>query len=152
VAPEPEGSSPHSQQPATGPYPEQTESTPHPNLPKIHFDPILPSTPRSSEWFLSHELSHRCQRTCPADAPNIPCTISHTHFQALRSCQRIRPGPRLRVMFRNILWFLQWVGGVVSPHPTPKLEDHPLSVVCDCLFNTFAATLHIWRSSPLSAT
>jgi hypothetical protein len=31
-------------------------------------------------------------------------------------------------------------------------EDHPLSSVCDCLFNIFAATLHIWRSSPPSAT
>jgi hypothetical protein len=30
VAPEPEGSSPHSQQPANGPYPEPRESTPHP--------------------------------------------------------------------------------------------------------------------------
>jgi hypothetical protein len=30
VAPEPEGSSPHSQQPANGPYPEPAESTPHP--------------------------------------------------------------------------------------------------------------------------
>jgi hypothetical protein len=29
VAPEPEGSSPHSQQPASGPYPEPGESTPH---------------------------------------------------------------------------------------------------------------------------
>jgi hypothetical protein len=29
VAPEHEGSSPHSQQPATGPYPEPGESTPH---------------------------------------------------------------------------------------------------------------------------
>jgi hypothetical protein len=45
VAPEPEGSSPHSQQPASGPYPEPGESTPHPlppaaNLPKVHSDPI----------------------------------------------------------------------------------------------------------------
>jgi hypothetical protein len=30
VEPEPEGSSPHSQQPANGPYPEPGESTPHP--------------------------------------------------------------------------------------------------------------------------
>jgi hypothetical protein len=30
VAPEPEGSSPHSQQPSNGPYPEPDESTPHP--------------------------------------------------------------------------------------------------------------------------
>jgi len=30
-----------------------------------------------------------------------------------------------------------------APRPTPKLEDHPLSAVRDCLFNIFAATLHI---------
>jgi hypothetical protein len=30
VAQKPEGSSPHSQQPATGPYPEPVESNPHP--------------------------------------------------------------------------------------------------------------------------
>jgi len=29
-----------------------------------------------------------------------------------------------------------------TPRPTPKLEDHPLSTVGDCLFNIFAATLH----------
>jgi hypothetical protein len=27
--------------------------------------------------------------------------------------------------------------------PTPKLENHPLSVVGDCLFNIIAAILHI---------
>jgi hypothetical protein len=31
VAPEPEGSSPHSQQPANRPYPESDESTSHPS-------------------------------------------------------------------------------------------------------------------------
>jgi hypothetical protein len=48
---------------ATGPYLEPMESTPHPpppsNLPKIHSDPILPSTPRSSGWSLSFGLSHQ---------------------------------------------------------------------------------------------
>ena len=32
--------------------------------------------------------------------------------------------------------------GLLAPRPTPKLEDHPLSAVHDCLFNLFAATLH----------
>jgi hypothetical protein len=41
VVPELKGSSPHSQQPATGPSPEPIESTPPANLPKIHSDPIL---------------------------------------------------------------------------------------------------------------
>jgi len=36
--------------------------------------------------------------------------------------------------------------------PTPKLEDYSLSAVRDCLFNIFAATLHIWRPSPPPAT
>jgi hypothetical protein len=60
VAPEPAGSSPYSQEPSTGPYPEPTGSFPHPpaNLPKIYSDPIL-SKPRSSELSLSFGLSHQ---------------------------------------------------------------------------------------------
>ena len=33
--------------------------------------------------------------------------------------------------------------------PTPKLEDQPLSPVLDCLFKTFAATLHIGGRSSI---
>jgi len=29
-----------------------------------------------------------------------------------------------------------------APRPTPKLEDHPLSAVRECLYNIFAGTLH----------
>jgi len=32
---------------------------------------------------------------------------------------------------------------LLAPRPTPKLENHPLSVVRDCLFNTLAGALHI---------
>jgi hypothetical protein len=66
VAQEPEGSSPHSQQPATGPYPESVESNPLPpaNLPKRHSDPIFPPTPWSSDRSLSFGLS-----------PPKPCRI-----------------------------------------------------------------------------
>jgi hypothetical protein len=62
MAPEPEGSSPHSQQPPNGPYPEPGESTPHrhpTNSPKVHSDPILPSTPWPFKWYLSFGLSHQ---------------------------------------------------------------------------------------------
>jgi len=31
---------------------------------------------------------------------------------------------------------------LLAPRPTPKMEDHPLSAVRDCLFNIFAANLH----------
>jgi hypothetical protein len=46
---EPEGSSPCSQKPATGPYPEPADfSSPiDPYLPKVHFNVILPPAPRS---------------------------------------------------------------------------------------------------------
>jgi len=47
--------------------------------------------------------------------------------------------------FCNRKIFLRW--GVVGPTPYPKLEDHPLSAVRDCLFNLFAATLRTRRSS-----
>jgi len=32
---------------------------------------------------------------------------------------------------------------LLAPRPTPKLEDHPLLAVHDCVCNIFAATLHI---------
>jgi hypothetical protein len=32
---------------------------------------------------------------------------------------------------------------LLAPCPIPKLKDHPLSAVRDCLFNIFAANLHI---------
>ena len=43
-------------------------------------------------------------------------------------------------------YFLTWVfhgEALLAPRPTTKLEDHPSSAVGDCLFNLFAATLHI---------
>jgi hypothetical protein len=50
--------------------------------------------------------------------------------------------------FRNRLIF--YGDELLAPRPTSKLEDHPFSAVRDCLFNIFAATLHIWRPSPPS--
>jgi hypothetical protein len=46
-------------------------------------------------------------------------------------------------MVRNVIMF--YGEGLLAPRPTPKLEDHPLSAVRDCLFNVFATTLHTWR-------
>jgi len=54
----------------------------------------------------------------------------------------ISPGPRLSVWIccNNIHFYGE---ELLAPHPTPNLEDHPLSAVRDCLFNIFAVTLHI---------
>jgi hypothetical protein len=44
------------------------------------------------------------------------------------------------MVFRNMVIF--YGEELLAPRPTPKLEDHPLSAVCDCIF---AGTLHIQR-------
>jgi hypothetical protein len=44
--------------------------------------------------------------------------------------------------FRNKVTFYD--EELLAPRPTPKLEDHPLSAVRDCLFNIFAATLELY--------
>jgi hypothetical protein len=53
------------------------------------------------------------------------------------------------VTFCNMLFF--YGEELLAPHPTPKLEDHPLLGVYNCLFIIFTVTFHIWRPPP-SAT
>ena len=60
----------------------------------------------------------------------------------LRSYQSISPGSRLCPwIFRNKIQF--YSEELLAPRATPRLEDHPLSAVHECLFNIFAATLDI---------
>jgi len=54
--------------------------------------------------------------------------------------------PEAMCPFRNKASF--YGEEVLAPRPTPNMEDHPFSVVHDCLFNIFIATLHV----PPSAT
>jgi hypothetical protein len=49
------------------------------------------------------------------------------------------PGPRLCIVFRNMVIF--YGEELLAPRPIPKLEGHPLLAVRNCLFNVFAATL-----------
>jgi len=46
-------------------------------------------------------------------------------------------------MFRNTVTF--YGEEMLEPRPTPNLEDHPLSAVCDIFIDIFAAILHIRR-------
>jgi len=50
-------------------------------------------------------------------------------------------------LFRNKARF--YSEKLLAPRPTPKLEDHSLSAVRDCLLNTFAATFHIGGRSSI---
>jgi hypothetical protein len=198
MAQEPEGSSSHTQQPATGHCPEPVESNPHPqaNLPKIHSDPIFPRMPWSSEWSLSFGLSHQnlvhftllshtCHMPRPPHSPWLDLTclmISENEYKLWSSslCNFLHspatssllgPNILLRTLFSNTLSLCSslsvtdqvshpykttgrimvlcilvfrnkyWVyaGGLLAPLSNPRLEDHPLSAVRDCLFNIFAA-------------
>jgi len=38
---------------------------------------------------------------------------------------------------------------LLAPYPNPKLKDHPVSAVRDCLFNIFAAALDIGGRSSI---
>jgi hypothetical protein len=69
-------------------------------------------------------------------------------FSLLRLHRSINPGPRLTLcLFRNTIRFYD--EELLAPRPTRKLEDHPLSAVRNCLFNIFAATLHIGGRSSI---
>ena len=46
-------------------------------------------------------------------------------------------------MFLKIVLF--YGEELLATRPTPKLEDHPLSAVSECLNSIFAFTLHIWK-------
>jgi hypothetical protein len=59
---------------------------------------------------------------------------------SFKSYQRISPGLSFCIVFRNMVIF--YGEELLAPRPTPKLEDHPLSAVRDCIF---AATFHIRR-------
>ena len=65
------------------------------------------------------------------------------------------PYPIVTVQVRGFtcLCFVTYVFTVseelLAPRPTPNLEDHPLLAVRDCLFNIFAATLHIGGRSSI---
>jgi hypothetical protein len=60
--------------------------------------------------------------------------------------QRIIPSPSPCEMIRNMV--NDYGEKLLAPRRTPKLEDHPLSTVRDCLFNVFADTLHIQMPFP----
>jgi hypothetical protein len=76
--------------------------------------------------------------------------LSHTMFQMSIFVAHIilkeQSKSETFLFFHNIPSF--YGEELLAHYPNPKLENHPLSAVHQCLFNTFSATLHIWRPFP----
>ena len=110
----------------------------------IYFDITLRSTPRSFKWSLSLSppqqnplRSSAMSRTCHMPRPLI-LLYSITR---IISCEEYTAS----VALLNDSWRVVYTEELLARRPTTKLEYLPLSAVRDCLFNTFAATLHIWN-------
>ena len=75
--------------------------------------------------------------------PVLSYSRNSPHFvQTITAFTVLCPWPRLSVWMvsKQICCYGEQL---LAPRTNPKLEDHLLSNVRDCLFNTFAATLHI---------
>jgi hypothetical protein len=69
-------------------------------------------------------------------------------FRCLGRTPSIIPGRMFAVLiFQNKIRF--YGQDLLALRPPHQLEDHLLSAVRDCLFNTFAATLHIGGRSSI---
>jgi len=91
--------------------------------------------------YCKEELKSNGDKASPCFKPFLTGNVSDKCLPTLlTSYERISPGPRNMYSFHNkdSLYGEE----LLATRLTPKMRDHPLSAVHDCLFNIFAATLH----------
>ena len=62
---------------------------------------------------------------------------------------RVHNSPQNRGLVKCFVTYVFKGTDLLAYRPAPKLQDYPLSAVRDCLFNTFAATLHTGSRSSI---
>jgi hypothetical protein len=93
--------------------------------------------PGSFKWSPSIGLLHQ-NPACTYSLPIRTTCPAHLCLLVLRLYRRIT---RIRGFCDCFVARLSFYGEALLAHrPTPQLEDHPLSAVCDCLFDIIAAT------------
>ena len=132
---------------------------------KMRFNIILQSTLTSSTWPLSLRLPHQTP-VCTSPVRSKPSlyltnslatalsnrglyrlfTFHVPNFMSLSLClQRIERWVQVRGLEKYFITSLSsYDQELLALHSNPKIKEHPLSVVRDCLFNIFAATLQTW--------
>ena len=104
-----------------------------------------------SLWYILNLFTYQtsCSITQSVNVKYHECTFSfsvimhhveETWSMSINYCSSLQTlGTCIRLVTRPLFY----VEELLALRPTPKLEDHPLSAVLDCLSNIFAATLHI---------
>jgi hypothetical protein len=96
----------------------------------------------SSKVFFFYHFEYETYQTCTYLYGLSVVTILFFDGEGLLAKRRSLGRYSLLANSGHGIWFSL---GLLAPRPTPKLEDHPLSFVCGCLFNIFSAMLHSWR-------
>ena len=100
-------------------------------------------------YLLTYLLTHSIQQSPSWEANRF--SASQETLRILWNTKvhyRIHKRPQPLLQFRGLCeWFVPWYVFTTRSYQhhaqLPKLEEHPLSEVRDCLFSTFAATLQI---------
>ena len=98
-------------------------------------------TPTESNLYLSNSLASVVNETDRYRLLTFRVSNLCVPFPLLRSYQIVSPVARHTYLFHN----KATINGeeLLAPCPTPKLEDHLMSAVRDCLVSIFTAALHV---------
>jgi len=94
-------------------------------------------------FFLSTSASLLSQWTCSVDSMFQVSLQFSVAWVVLKNPSNFK----ILCHFCNKLFFFFYGEELFAPRPTSRPEEHPFSAVGYCLFNVFAAILHIWRPS-----